>query len=314
MSAEYLVLGLGGQLGNALEQSLGNRAHCVGIEQVDFCDTDFIQKIEKIVAGWSPKALINAAAYTQVDKAEKEGRALSERVNAEAVGELARWCRFKNIPMVHVSTDYVFDGTGDKPWQESDLTNPLSAYGTDKLESEKLIRAAGSDHLIFRTSWLYDAHGSNFFNTMLRLMSEREVLRVVADQVGAPTYVPELARCIIVGLEKALGMKDFPNGIFHLCNQGETSWHGFASAIFALASKLNSSQKYALICKQVLPISTAEYPTPAKRPLNSRLDCSKAKKILGITMDDWQAGLAHCFNTRFADADTTLRHSGSQNH
>jgi dTDP-4-dehydrorhamnose reductase len=302
MAAPYLVLGAGGQLSSALKQQLGQQLQCAGLPELDFCRADFALQLSQLIRQVKPRAVINAAAYTQVDKAEGEGRDLSRRINAEAVGELARCCAEFDVPLVHVSTDYVFDGSGERAWSERDAPNPLNAYGAHKRQGEQLAMEAGGRCLIFRTSWLYDATGSNFFNTMLRLMAEREVVRVVADQWGAPTYVPHLAEALVQGLERALEMNDFPSGIYHLAAGGETSWHGFAEAIFMLASRMNSVQTYSLKCQQVLPIATADYPTPAARPRNSRLDCRRAHQVLGIALCDWKVGLAQCFEAKLAYA------------
>ncbi|MDX2112283.1 MAG: dTDP-4-dehydrorhamnose reductase [Alphaproteobacteria bacterium] len=302
MTARYLVLGVGGQLAQALSEQLGSQARFVGLPQLDLMAPDFTQQLELALAKGRPHAVINAAAYTQVDKAQGEGAAMSLRINAEAVGELAQWCVRHGLPLVHVSTDYVFDGSGKHARREDEQTAPLNAYGAHKLAGEQLIEQAGGDYLIFRTSWLYDAHGNNFFNTMLRLMKERETLRVVADQIGAPTYVPMFARELVAGLEAALSQPVFPRGVYHLAAAGETSWHGFATAIFTLARAMNSVQNYSLTCQQVLPIATSDYPVPAARPKNSRLSCEKAKRVLGVAMDEWMCGLEACFRVKFSHA------------
>lgn len=285
-----LVLGAGGQLGRALLLQLGERA--IGLDRAacDLSQAGFTRKL----ASYSPKALINAAAYTQVDRVESE-RELAMRINADAVGELAVWCKMQEIPLVHYSTDYVFDGNGTRARVEEDPTNPLNYYGASKLVGEQLLAASGADYLLFRTSWVYDAWGKNFPNTMLRLFSERESISVVADQIGAPTYAPHLARASLQALEAALAAPKFPTGIYHLCAKGECSWHGFAQAIFTLASAADSGIK----CKLIQPITTAEYPTPAKRPLNSRLDCSKAKNMLSVALPDWQQGLQEWATERY---------------
>ncbi len=302
MTARYLVLGVGGQLAQALSEQLGSQARFVGLPQLDLMTPDFTQQLELALAKGRPHAVINAAAYTQVDKAQGEGAAMSLRINAEAVGELAQWCVRHGLPLVHVSTDYVFDGSGEHARREDEQTAPLNTYGAHKLAGEQLIEQAGGDYLIFRTSWLYDAHGNNFFNTMLRLMKERETLRVVADQIGAPTYVPMFARELVAGLEAALSQPVFPRGVYHLAAAGETSWHGFATAIFTLARAMNSVQNYSLTCQQVLPIATSDYPVPAARPKNSRLSCEKAKRVLGVAMEEWMCGLEACFRVKFSHA------------
>lgn len=295
-----LLLGKGGQLSSAFAEKLGAKADVAGIDEADFSRADFIKMLDGFTNGKKYQAVINAAAYTQVDKAEGEGRALNFRINADAVSELAGWCKIRALPLIHYSTDYVYDGSGNSPRKEDAPTNPLNAYGEAKLAGEKAVMASGADYIIFRTSWLYDAQGKNFFNTMLRLFSEKDSLKVVADQVGAPTYVPQLADASLVALEHALAMEKFPSGVYHLANSGETSWHGFAQEIFALATARDSGQKSLIRCGRIEPITTSEYPLPARRPLNSRLDCSKAFKILGIKMPDWQDGLKECFEEKYA--------------
>lgn len=295
MNKKILILGVGGQLGTAWATLLGKNALPLAQKDIDFLDPQFIQKLEKKTAGLKLAAVINAAAYTAVDQAEGEGRADAMRINAEAVGELAAWCKKRKVPLVHYSTDYVFDGSSDAPRYEYALPRPLNAYGESKLAGERAVAEAGGKYLIFRTSWLYDAHGKNFFNTMLRLFKEKESLKVVSDQVGAPTYVPYLAEASKEALEHALALPDFPSGTYHLCSTGETSWHGFAEAIFALARTHDSGIR----CRHIDPIPTAEYRVPAKRPLNSRLDCGKAEKALGVRLPDWEEGLRECFKEKY---------------
>lgn len=299
MSADILVLGKDGQLGRALAAALGLRALAAGRQEVDLAGDDFIARLDRFTQGAAIRCVINAAAYTQVDKAEGEGKAEAFRVNAQAVGALAGWCKARNVPLVHYSTDYVFDGSGATPRSEDAPTAPLNCYGESKLEGERLLTASGCDYLIFRTSWVYDAKGKNFFNTMLRLFSERETLKVVADQVGAPTYAPHLAAASLAALETALATASFPSGIYHLAGAGEVSWHGFAQAIFALATSDGFGQKLLLRCTRIDAITTAEYPLPAKRPLNSRLDCTRAKQVLGVAMPHWRDGLRECMTEAY---------------
>jgi dTDP-4-dehydrorhamnose reductase len=233
--------------------------------------------------------VINAAAYTQVDRAETEER-LALTVNGEAPGLIAQWCAERAIPFVHFSTDYVFPGSGDRPWTEEDQPAPINAYGRTKLEGERRVAAAGGAWLIFRTSWVYDASGRNFVTTMLALGQERDTLRIVADQHGAPTYAPQLAAAVIAALDRARGMPVFPSGTYHLCNTGSTTWHGFAEAIFARAA----ADGMVLSVTSVEPIASASYPSPAQRPANSRLNTDKARKLLDVSMPSWQCGLARC--------------------
>jgi dTDP-4-dehydrorhamnose reductase len=242
-----------------------------------------------------------------VDKAESEPK-LAMRVNAEAVGQLAAWCKQRDIPLVHFSTDYVFDGRGSAPRKEVAATAPLNVYGETKLAGERAIAETGAKSLIFRTSWVYDAHGRNFFTTMLRLFAEKEELSVVSDQVGAPTYAPALAEAVISALSAALAAKTFPSGVYHLCHSGETSWHGFAEAIFALAR----SRVSGIRCGRINPISTADYPTPAKRPQNSRLDCAKAHRVFGVSLPNWEEGLQTCIEEKYGHKK--LQHRGPEDH
>lgn len=285
-----LVLGSTGQVGKALLKILGENALGLSRAQVDFSNpSEVVSALDRISVEFHPEVVINAAAYTQVDLAEKEID-LAEKVNALTPTELAKWCRKKEIPFVHYSTDYVFSGVGKTSWKEEDPVGPLSVYGKTKLQGEKGIAEHGKDWLIFRTSWVYDAEGKNFLKTMLRLGADREELRVVQDQWGAPTYATHLAKATVEILEKLAKFQDFPRGIYHLCNAGETNWHGFASAIFDQARKKGIS----LRVQKVTPILTSEYPTPAKRPENSRLSTSKVEKTFGIAIPSWQSGLEQC--------------------
>jgi len=234
-------------------------------------------------------AVINTAAYTAVDLAEKE-KDLAWRINAQAPGKIAQWCARHEIPLVHFSTDYVFSGEGNRPWQENDIPSPLNTYGQTKLEGEKSVMDAQGKFLLFRTSWVYDAHGKNFVKTMLQLGQTKETLKVVADQTGAPTYATDLAKGAWSALVRATQMNPFPSGIYHLCNAGETTWYGFAKAIFEGAHQL----KIPLYLKTVEPIPSSEYPTPAKRPKNSRLNTSQAETTFAVRLPPWQDSLHTC--------------------
>lgn len=273
-----LIFGKNGQLGRGLASELGAEAVAFDSSEINLTQVDFTDKLSVLLQQHEFTTIINAAAYTAVDKAESE-KALAMRINGHAVGELAVWCKKHDVKLVHYSTDYVFDGSGSAAFNEDSPTNPLSIYGKSKLLGEQLIAVSGAEHLIFRTSWVYDECGKNFFTTMLRLFAEREEISVVNDQIGAPTYAKDLAQATIAALEG--------NGIYHLTGSGETSWHGFASAILALTPEAK--------CKRIIPITSAQYPTPAKRPLNSRLDCSKAKKTFSLALPDWQDGLKQCY-------------------
>lgn len=284
MTAPLLITGANGQVGKALmelaENAIGVTRKEIDLETLAFFPGE---------SGLRPSAIINAAAYTAVDKAEEEEiRAFN--INARAPEILAAYCKERDIPFIHYSTDYVFDGSGKTPWKESDPTNPLSAYGRTKLEGEKRIAAIGGKYLIFRTSWVYDETGKNFLNTMLRLGAERDELRVVNDQWGAPTYARHLAQATLAALENAQNATRFPSGIYHLCGGGETNWQAFAREIFEVAQPPKSPKIHG--------IPTSEYPTPAKRPLNSRLDGSKAKQVLGVALPSWEAGLRECMERK----------------
>lgn len=288
---KLLVLGANGQIGKAM-RSLNPSAVFLGRSDADFAHPD---KLEDVLAAHAPDIVINAAAYTQVDNAEAEEK-LAYKVNAESPAAAAIYCAGRNIPFVHFSTDYVFDGSGESARKEDDEVNPLSAYGRTKLAGEDKIQSVGGRFLIFRTSWLYDATGKNFFSTMLRLGSEREEIKVVADQIGAPTYVPHLARTALKGLSAALRKEEFPSGVYHLCHAGATSWYGFAAAIFDAARAKGAKFKV----KRIENITTEQYPTAAKRPKNSRLDCTKAYQVLGLEMPTWQDGLKDCVEEKYA--------------
>ncbi len=287
MSAPFLVLGKDGLVGHALCALLGARAVGLSHSDCDLTGVGFLNTVDEAFTARPFSAVINAAAYTRVDAAEEEDSGNLLRVNAVAPGEIAKWCAKMGIPLVHFSTDYVFDGSGETPWKESDTPAPLSAYGMSKLAGERAIEAAGGKHLIVRTSWVYAERGNNFFMTMRKLMREREVLRVVDDQIGAPTYAGHLAAAVLEALEHALATAEFPSGVYHLAQGGSVSWCGFARAILA--------QEHAVMCKEIAAIASQEYVSKAVRPLNSRLDCSKARSVLGVVMPAWEDGLGACF-------------------
>jgi dTDP-4-dehydrorhamnose reductase len=293
-----LVTGVTGQLGRAVVELLG--AHrCIAASR-SVLPLDFPEVLATRLDYLRPTAIINCAAYTQVDKAEDPAEALFVRAtNEESPRALAHWCAARGVPFVHFSTDYVFDGSGSSARDEDADVAPLNVYGRTKLEGERAVTEAGGRFLTLRTSWVYDSHGDNFFGTMLRLGAEREQLKVVADQVGAPTYAPHLAMAAIDALERAVeieaGGAKFPSGVYHLCGGGETSWHGFASKIFEGARTRGAK----LSVREVLPIASSEYPTPARRPLNSRLDCSRAHRVLGVKLPQWEHGLDECLDLKF---------------
>jgi dTDP-4-dehydrorhamnose reductase len=283
-----IVLGASGQVGGALAALLGERGVALTRAEVDLAA---LSHLAGALDRFRPAAVINGAAYTQVDAAEKE-RDLAMAVNGEAPGIIARWCAEREIPFVHFSTDYVFSGVGQRPWTEDDQVAPVNHYGRSKLEGERQIERAGGKYLVFRTSWVYDAAGKNFLTTMLRLGREREELSVVGDQFGAPTYARHLAEATLKALDRAEALPEFPSGVYHLCNRSETSWHGFAEAIFRAARDKGMSLKL----RSLKAIPSAEYPVPARRPSNSRLNTDKALKAFGISLPEWKIGLNDCLN------------------
>lgn len=226
-----------------------------------------------------PRAVINAAAWTAVDRAEAEEETAT-LVNAHAPAAMAAACAAMAIPFVHISTDYVFDGTGTAPWTPDSPTGPLSAYGRSKLKGEEAVRAAGGPHVILRTSWVFSAHGANFLKTMLRIGAERPVLRVVADQWGAPTPAAAIAGACLAIADRLVAAPHL-SGTHHFAGEPDTTWAGFARAIMQAAG----------LSAKVEDIATADYPTPARRPANSRLDCSALARDFGITRPDWRAAL-----------------------
>jgi dTDP-4-dehydrorhamnose reductase len=226
-----------------------------------------------------PATVINAAAYTAVDQAETDA-ATAHTVNAEAPGAMAQACSDLGIPFLHISTDYVFDGTGDRPWHEDDPVGPLGVYGRTKLDGERFVAAAGGPYVILRTAWVFSAHGKNFVKTMLRFGRERPELRVVADQHGGPTPAAEIAAALAT-IARAFAAGQGVPGIFHFSGAPPTTWAGFAKTIFDTAG----------LPARVARIATTDYPTPARRPQNSILDCSRIASSYGIAQPDWRTGL-----------------------
>lgn len=286
-----LLTGSRGQVGWELARTLMPLGRLVMPERAQF-DLARPESLGALVDAVRPAVIVNAAAYTAVDKAEEEPD-LAHAVNAGAPAELASAARRHGALLVHYSTDYVFDGTKSGPYSEEDAPRPSSVYGRTKLAGEEAVRASGAGHLIFRTSWVYAARGRNFLRTILRLAAEREELRVVADQVGAPTWARLIAEVTALALRQELPLRSkggFEGGTFHLTAAGETSWHGFASAIVAAARKSGA----ALKCRAVVPITTAQYPLPATRPANSRLSGAKLAAHYGLEMPGWEYCLQQC--------------------
>jgi dTDP-4-dehydrorhamnose reductase len=267
-------------LGELIALDVDSRQQCGDFTRLD----DMAQTVRAI----APDVIVNAAAYTAVDKAESEPE-LVRTINALAPGMLAREARTLGSWLIHYSTDYVFDGSGSKPWVETDPIGPLSVYGSTKLEGEEAIRASGCRHLIFRTSWVYAARGGNFARTMLRLAQERECLTVIDDQIGAPTGADLLADVTAHAIRTALQQPEL-SGLYHLVAGGETSWHGYACFVLDLARQAGVELKVA--AENVIPVPTSAFPLPARRPLNSRLDTSKLQTTFGVHLPSWQAGVA----------------------
>ena len=285
-----LVTGVTGQVGGALVSALAERAIIVASDRHRL-DLSHINKIPTTLDQLDPELIINAAAYTAVDRAEDE-RELAFRINADAPATIACWAAGRGVPLLHFSTDYVFDGTGDRPWQENDPVSPLSVYGASKLAGETAIRTAGGPHLIIRTQWVYAAKGANFLRTIVRLASQRKELRIVADQFGAPTS----ARIITDVVASIIGPNPVPllerfrqaDGLVHVAASGETTWHGFARTI---VDGLRA-RAVELGVESVIPIRTTEYPTRARRPTNSRLDLARLRTVFGISTPTWDEALA----------------------
>jgi dTDP-4-dehydrorhamnose reductase len=287
---KILVAGANGQLARALLERCRPRSMfemiALGRPELDLLDPT---SIERAVETVRPNLLVNAAAYTAVDEAEREVAAAFS-VNRDGAAALAAAARAHGCPMIHVSTDYVFDGAKPAPYVEKDAADPIGAYGRSKLAGEVAVAAANPKHLILRTAWLFSADSPNFLRTVMRLARERPELRVVADQYGNPTFAPHLAEAILdIAASLATDRTATDRwGIYHAAAAGETSWHGFATAIVTAAAPLGVPPV------PVVPITTAEYPTLAKRPANSCLDCSKLKRTFGIQLPDWRDGLQEC--------------------
>jgi len=275
-----LVSGARGQLGRELVRLGGGRElMAVSHEQLDITNADAVLRC---CEAFRPDVVINAAAYTAVDRAETE-RAAAFAVNRDGVANLARACRRMGVPLIHVSTDYVFDGTKHGTYDEHDPVSPLGVYGASKLAGEEMVRQYASKLAILRTSWVFSAHGGNFVKTMLRLGADRQRLGIVADQHGCPTAASEMARAIYALVDA--GLADWNNAVYHVCQPEPTTWHGFATAIFTAA------QAMALKVTDVTAINTSDYPTPATRPQNSVLNCSKFEQRFHFTIRPWSESL-----------------------
>ncbi|KRA87192.1 MULTISPECIES: dTDP-4-dehydrorhamnose reductase [Pseudomonas] len=283
---KILINGRHGQVSHELQRRLGAVGELIvlGRDQLDLAQPD---QIRRQVQNIRPDLIVNAAAHTAVDLAESEPQP-AFAINAVAPGILAEEALALDIPLIHYSTDYVFDGSKAGPYNEDDTPNPLGVYGKSKLAGEQAIRDVQGKHLILRTSWVYSTHGRNFLLTMQRLLQEKPELRVVADQIGAPTWAGTIADSTLALIERWQTSQVANWGTYHLTAQGETSWFGFAQAIG------EALRKQGKPCADLLPIPSSDYPTPAARPLNSRLDCSRLQRDWGVSQPDWQTALREC--------------------
>ncbi len=285
-----LVLGGTGQVGYELQRSLSTLGEVLAPTQNDISLMLSADELEGKLTALRPDIVINAAAYTAVDQAETE-KEKAYQINAVAPGLLASYCEKQQIPLIHFSTDYVFDGSKNQPWKETDTPNPINVYGETKLAGENVIRATRASHLILRTSWVYGARGKNFFNTMKRLATEKSSLSIVNDQLGAPTWSRHLgdavAQLTALAGKQGPGFWQTHSGTYHLTNAGETSWYAFAQAIF------DEMQSAGHSVPEVEPISSVDYPVPAPRPAYSVLDCRLLEERFAIRLPDWRQTLSY---------------------
>lgn len=285
---KILVCGHNGQVAQALQAQLRGLGdvQVLGREHLDMA---FPEALREPLRRLAPQLIVNAAAYTAVDQAESEpGQAFA--INAQSPQVLAEEAQRLGAPLIHYSTDYVFDGDNPLPYTEADRPNPLGVYGRSKLAGEQAITAAAGEHLILRTSWVYSLYGRNFLLTMQRLLQEKPQLRVVDDQIGAPTWATSIAIATRELIQRWQSGQHGAWGTYHLAAQGETSWYGFAQAI---GEQLKAR---GLPCAELLPIPASEYPTPARRPANSRLDCSRLAREWDVRLPHWQQALIDCLN------------------
>jgi dTDP-4-dehydrorhamnose reductase len=289
---KILLTGATGQVGWELARTLLPLGEVIAIDRsrVDFSD---LKALKTLVQQLKPDVIVNPAAYTAVDKAETE-KDLAYLINAEAPGMLAEEAKKLDALLVHYSTDYVFDGTKDSPYTESEPTNPLNVYGASKLAGELAIQSVACDYLILRTSWVYASRANNFLKTILRLATEREELKIIADQIGSPTWARLIAEITAHVVKQACLEKmnsSFTSGIYHLTSSGYTSWHGFAEKIVEIAREQG---KLPLKNKVILPIPATDYPLPAHRPSNSRLSCQRLEQQFGLSLPSWEKALMLC--------------------
>lgn len=281
---KILVLGSKGQLGQCLNDQLAITEHDVVYTSRGEIDIADFEVIESQVLEISPDIVINATAYTAVDKAEEEHQA-ADRINHLAVANIASICNQLDCWLIHVSTDYVFDGNSEVPYKEDNPTNPQGVYGSSKLKGEAAIEASGCKYLIIRTAWVYSEYGNNFLKTMLRLGADRDELSIVGDQIGCPTYAQDIAKSI-VSILSFLDLKGSSSGIYHYCGDEPCSWYDFARAIF-----LEAEVQGLKTPSYVKSITTADYPTPAIRPAYSVLDCTKIESVFDVTRSNWRDGI-----------------------
>lgn len=284
---KILLLGQNGQVGWELKRSLAPLGELLALDRssTSHCgDLSNLKGLSETVREFRPDVLVNAAAYTAVDKAESDAET-AFLVNALAPEVLASACATVGAYLVHFSTDYVFDGSGHRPWLETDETGPLNVYGHSKLAGEQSIAQEGAKSLIFRTSWVYGTEGANFAKTMLRLAQERERMTVINDQFGTPTGAALLADVTALALQAPQQL----TGVYHLAAAGETTWYAYAEYVLAKAKQLKPSLNYAV--KDFVAVPTSDFPTPAKRPLNSRLNCSRLELALQLKLPPWQVGV-----------------------
>ncbi|CDZ45753.1 dTDP-4-dehydrorhamnose reductase [Neorhizobium galegae] len=287
MARRYVVTGRGGQVAQSLIERVEGHS---GIEIIPLARPDLdladIGTIEKTLVEARPELIISAAAYTAVDQAESDA-AKAFVVNSAAINELGRVATKLNVPIIHLSTDYVFDGNKTSPYEESDPVAPLCVYGQSKLEGERCLTSSGADYVILRTAWVYSPFNKNFLRTMLHLAGSRDELNIVADQYGNPTSALDIADAVFAVADNLLSSRNGRlRGIFHMAGSGEASWAGFASEIFRISAKFGGPSAI------VHPIPTAQYPAPARRPNNSRLDCGKLERIHGVRLPNWKIATA----------------------
>lgn len=286
---KILLLGKNGQVGWELQRSLAPLGELIALDRLavnGLCgDLSDLDALRATIRQAKPDVIVNAAAYTAVDKAESETE-LADRVNGQASQVMAQEIASLGGWLVHYSTDYVFNGQGSTPWQETDSVGPVNHYGASKLAGEQAIIASGCKYLILRTSWVYGARGNNFAKTMLRLAKDRETLSVIADQIGAPTGADLIADVTALVIQQVMQRPELA-GVYHLAAGGEVSWHGYASHVIGFAQANGES----LAVKAISPIETTAYPTPARRPLNSRLNTQKLRANFSLHLPDWQSGV-----------------------